>query len=220
MHPCPQNPSQWFRGKDKCQPSCKDKAGLQRPSSPFVKPGEKQHRTADDSSRRGTRPLTPGKDWRMCRKLAFPTKITRTGLRPDVVMRSTSSNQPCLGRKAYQQHTSSSLPSTQIWQQIAETQAGPRPSTYWKLDVGDFVGKSAIQRLRAAGTAGTRLPSRSWQRKRQLQGDIPMQPLPPRWDMYCSGGKTSENSSTSRPDRHRQRCQSWKKNQLYKSDTI
>ncbi|KAL7884727.1 hypothetical protein AOLI_G00074970 [Acnodon oligacanthus] len=81
--PCPQNLSQWFGSEDFAAP-CAAKS----------RPGDGAQKTVVGKH---TYLLTPGRTWEMRAdlgtQLVFPTKITQTTLRPDVVMWSTAAKK-------------------------------------------------------------------------------------------------------------------------------
>uniref|UniRef100_A0A3B1JJ67 Reverse transcriptase domain-containing protein n=1 Tax=Astyanax mexicanus TaxID=7994 RepID=A0A3B1JJ67_ASTMX len=137
---------------------------VSRPKIPFVKPGEGVQKTA---AGRPTCLLSPGKEWEMRvdlgTKLIFPSEITQTTLRPDVVMWSRAAKkvliieltvpweEGMLAAYEYKRLKYSDL--------AAECREGGWTTSIHPVEVGcrGFVGKSTMQLLRDTGMTGTRL---------------------------------------------------------------
>ncbi len=129
------------------------------PNVPFLRPGEGGQKTV---AQRTTCLLTPGKGLEMCvdlgTQLIFPTEITQTTLRPDAVVWATAAKKALIieltvpweeGIQAA--HEFKRLKYSDL---AVECREGGWTTTIHPVEVGcrGFVGKSAIQLLRAAGT--------------------------------------------------------------------
>ena len=79
---------------ERCRVGANNSSDPHRQNIAFIKPGEVGQKTA---AGRPARLLTPGKKWEMRvdldKALVFPTEITQTTLRPDVVMWSAAAKK-------------------------------------------------------------------------------------------------------------------------------
>ena len=79
---------------ERCRVGANNSSDPRRQNIAFVKPGGAAQKTEVG---RSARLLTPGKSWDMRvdldKQLVFPTEITQTSLRPDIVMWSTAANK-------------------------------------------------------------------------------------------------------------------------------
>ncbi|XP_016133791.1 nucleolar protein 10-like [Sinocyclocheilus grahami] len=132
-------------------------AGVTVCTGPSRKPGEGRQKTG-----RTTCLLTPGKGWKtrvdLGTQLIFPTEITQTTLRPDVVVWATAAKKVLIIELTVPWEEG--IPAAYEFKRlkysdlVAECRDGGWTATILPVEVGcrGFVGKSAIQLLRAAGT--------------------------------------------------------------------
>lgn len=134
------------------------------PAISFVRPGETQQLTQVSQPRSL---LTPGKAWEMRvdldRQLSFPSEIVQSSLRPDIVMWSGAVKRVLIIELTVPWEEG--IPTAHEFKRLKYTElaaacreAGWAASIH-PVEVGcrGFVGRSAIQLLRAVGTTGASL---------------------------------------------------------------
>ncbi len=149
---------------ERCRVRANSSSVTLHPNVPFLRPGEGGQKTV---AGRTTCLLTPGKGWEMRvdlgTQLIFPTEITQTTLRPDAVVCPTAAKKAFIieltvpweeGIQAA--HEFKRLKYSDL---VAKCKDGGWTATIHPVEVGcrGFVGKSAIQLLRAARTTGISL---------------------------------------------------------------
>ncbi len=149
---------------ERCRVRANSSSDPFRPNIPFLRPGEGGQKTV---AGRTTCLLTPGKGWEMRvdlgTQLIFPTEITQTTLRPDAVVWATAAKKALIIELTVPWEEG--IPAAHEFKRLkytdlaAECRDGGWTTTIHPVEVGcrGFVGKSAIQLLRAAGTTGISL---------------------------------------------------------------